>query len=113
MSSDRDKTKNEGNSNSNPNPNANKSAEERPVTGKEKLSRNESMRILSEVDGPNSFQFEGQYFINEEMNVPKTFVPPRLFVIANNNTGYELLTEKQVNPFKKVKERVILIYNLF
>ena len=40
------------------------------------------------------------------MNVPKTFVPPRLFVIANNNTGYEMLTEKMVNPFRKLKDKV-------
>jgi hypothetical protein len=36
---------------------------------------------------------------------PSNFFPPRLFVIQNDNTGYELLSENQVNNFKITKAK--------
>lgn len=35
----------------------------------------------------------------------RNFIHPRLFVIENNNTGYELLNEDQVKHFKLLKKR--------
>jgi len=63
-------------------------------------------RVMSEGFRPDSPRFDGSHYINEEMNIPKTFVPPRLFIISNNNTGYELLNESQVFPFKNWKKKV-------
>lgn len=61
--------------------------------------------------------YDGSFYINEELNIPKTFVPPRLFVIYNKlnseseqgekvHIGYELLTESMVAPYKRAKEKV-------
>jgi hypothetical protein len=47
-------------------------------------------------------------YIDEEAkfsDCPSNFFIPRLFVINNDNTGYELLSEKQISNFKIIKEK--------
>ena len=42
----------------------------------------------------------------EEEVIPpptKNFIIPRLFVVENDNSGYELLSEEQIHNYKKVK----------
>jgi len=43
----------------------------------------------------------------EEEIIPpptKNFIIPRLFVIENDNSGYELLNEEQIHNYKKIKK---------
>ena len=47
----------------------------------------------------------------EEEIIPpptKNFIIPRLFVIENDNSGYELLSEEQIQNYKKIKSEDIL-----
>ena len=47
----------------------------------------------------------------EEEIIPpptKNFIIPRLFVIENDNSGYELLSEEQIKNYKKIKSEDIL-----
>ena len=47
----------------------------------------------------------------EEEIIPpptKNFILPRLFVIENDNSGYELLSEEQIQNYKKIKSEDIL-----
>ena len=47
----------------------------------------------------------------EEEIIPpptKNFIVPRLFVIENDNSGYELLSEEQIQNYKKIKAEDVL-----
>ena len=47
----------------------------------------------------------------EEEIIPpptKNFIVPRLFVIENDNSGYELLSEEQIQKYKKIKGEDVL-----
>ena len=47
----------------------------------------------------------------EEEIIPpptKNFIIPRLFVIENDNSGYELLSEEQIQNYKKIKSEDVL-----
>jgi len=81
--------------------------EEMPTNTKPNIHLDSNVnRVMSEGFRPDSPKFDRTHYINEEMNIPKTFVPPRLFIISNNNTGYELLNESHVFPFKNWKKKV-------
>lgn len=85
-----------------------KQEKERPTSVTNIRDESVHRKIMAGREGrPGSPVFYTEDYINEELNVPKTFVSPRLFVISNNNTGYELLTDKQVTPWKKWKEKVL------
>lgn len=48
-------------------------------------------------------RYESSTYIDPEaeyLEAPKNFIAPRLFVIENDNTGYELLTDNQIGNFK-------------
>lgn len=49
---------------------------------------------------------DGELFIEEEnkfLPQPEEVVPPRLFVINHDNTGFELLEESQIKNYKRLK----------
>ncbi|KRX02221.1 hypothetical protein PPERSA_04843 [Pseudocohnilembus persalinus] len=50
---------------------------------------------------------DGELFIEEDnkfLPQPEEIIPPRLFVINNNNTGFEILQEDQISNYKRLKE---------
>ena len=59
----------------------------------------------SNVENPEEEKKE-----EEEIIPPptKNFIIPRLFVIENDNSGYELLSEEQIKNYKKIKSEDVL-----
>lgn len=71
------------------------------------LDLENSHKTIDEIR-PDSPRYQGESFIDPEaihLEAPKNFVHPRLFVIENDNTGYELLNEDQITNFKLNKQR--------
>ena len=74
------------------------------------LDLDNSHKTIDEIR-PDSPRYEGESFIDPEaihLESPKNFVHPRLFVIENDNSGYELLNEDQIMNFKLNKTKDIL-----
>lgn len=71
------------------------------------LDLDNSHKTIDEIR-PDSPRYTGESYIDPEaihLEAPKNFVHPRLFVIENDNTGYELLNEDQIVNFKLNKQR--------
>lgn len=71
------------------------------------LDLENSHKTIDEIR-PDSPRYTGESFIDPEaihLEAPKNFVHPRLFVIENDNSGYELLNEDQITNFKLNKQR--------
>jgi hypothetical protein len=57
---------------------------------------------------PITPNYEGHSYLEpdiQHLDYPSNFYAPRLFVIENNNTGYELLDEEQISRFKYLKNK--------
>jgi hypothetical protein len=57
---------------------------------------------------PVTPNYDGHSYLEpdiQHLDYPNNFYPPRLFVIENNNTGYELLNEEQITRFKYIKNK--------
>ena len=71
------------------------------------LDLENSHKTIDEIR-PDSPRYQGESYIDPEaihLEAPKNFVHPRLFVIENDNTGYELLNEDQITNFKLNKHK--------
>jgi len=71
------------------------------------LDLENSHKTIDEIR-PDSPRYQGEFYIDPEaihLEAPKNFVHPRLFVIENDNTGYELLNEDQITNFKLNKHK--------
>lgn len=66
-----------------------------------------NVKSIEEIE-PRSPDYSGIEYLDPDTKFcapPSNFYPPRLFVIENDSTGYELLTEKQVSQFKATKAK--------
>jgi len=71
------------------------------------LDLENSHKTIDEIR-PDSPRYASDSYIDPEaihLEAPKNLVHPRLFVIENDNTGYELLNEDQITNFKLIKQR--------
>jgi hypothetical protein len=71
------------------------------------LDLDNSHKTIEEIR-PDSPRYQGDSYIDPEANfleAPKDFIHPRLFVIENDNSGYELLNEDQITNFKLNKQK--------
>ena len=70
------------------------------------VSNNNANNNQKPVEGENIEEENKE----EEIIPPptKNFIIPRLFVIENDNSGYELLSEEQIQSYKKIKKEDIL-----
>lgn len=69
------------------------------------LDLENSQKTIDEIV-PNSPRYTTDTYIDPEaeyLEAPKNFMTPRLFVIQNDNTGYELLNEQQISSFRYLK----------
>ena len=87
------------------------------VQGAEKKPENlNNSNIKKNNNNGNNNQKPAEGENNEEENkeeevIPpptKNFIIPRLFVVENDNSGYELLSEDQIQNYKKIKKEDIL-----
>jgi hypothetical protein len=59
---------------------------------------------------PVTPKYEGDNYLEpdvEHLDFPSNFYAPRLFVVDNNNTGYELFSEEQLTRYKYIKNKDI------
>ena len=84
---------------------------------KENNISNSNIKKNNNLQGNNNHNQSGSNIENveeekkEEEIIPpptKNFIIPRLFVIENDNSGYELLSEEQITNYKKIKTSDVL-----
>ena len=92
---------------------ANANNNPQPVEKKPENLNKSNIKSNNNVNNANNNQ-EGENNeeeVKEEEIIPpptKNFIMPRLFVVENDNSGYELLSEEQIQNYKKLKKEDIL-----